>query len=83
MLKTEDGMVQAAVRALRPARCVVVATGAGMSRDSGIPTFRDALTGVWAHYDPDELATEAAFRQRLRIVLESIRWRFGAVIDDP
>src|SRR5207302_10271395 len=75
MLKPEDGMVQAAVRALRPAGCVVVATGAGMSHDSGIPTFRDALTGVWAHYDPDALATEAAFRRNPARVFGWYLWR--------
>jgi NAD-dependent deacetylase len=41
---------------------VVVLTGAGMSAESGIPTFRDALTGHWSHFRPEELATPAAFR---------------------
>jgi len=63
MLKSEDRAMRAAARALRDARQVVVVTGAGMSRESGIPTFRDALTGLWARYDPQELATEAAFRR--------------------
>src|SRR5438552_10006884 len=63
MLKTAEASVQAAAQALRAARCVVVTTGAGMSSDSGVPTFRDALTGLWARYDPEELATEAAFRR--------------------
>lgn len=63
MLKTAEASVLAAARALRAARSVVVTSGAGMSRESGIPTFRDALTGLWARYDPEELATEAAFRR--------------------
>ncbi len=46
---------------LREARRVVVLTGAGMSAESGIPTFRDALTGHWAKYRPEELATPEAF----------------------
>jgi NAD-dependent deacetylase len=33
-----------------------------MSRESGIPTFRDAMEGLWARFDPQELATEAGFR---------------------
>jgi len=41
---------------------VVVLTGAGVSAESGVPTFRDALTGLWARFSPEELATEAAFR---------------------
>lgn len=51
------------VALLRMARRVVVLTGAGMSAESGVPTFRDALTGWWARYDPEELATETAFRR--------------------
>jgi len=41
----------------------VVLTGAGMSAESGIPTFRDAQSGFWARFDPMELATEAGYRQ--------------------
>ncbi len=41
---------------------LVVLTGAGMSAESGIPTFRDALTGLWAHFDPMQLASEEGFR---------------------
>ncbi|MDB4948200.1 MAG: Silent information regulator protein Sir2 [Gemmatimonadetes bacterium] len=47
---------------------VVVSTGAGMSKESGIPTFRDAMDGLWAEYDPTELATEAGFRKDPRRV---------------
>lgn len=50
------GVVQAAGR-------VVVVTGAGMSAESGVPTFRDALTGLWERFDPEELATQQAFRR--------------------
>lgn len=46
------------------ARCGrgVALTGAGMSQESGVPTFRDALTGWWARYDPMQLATPEAYR---------------------
>lgn len=47
---------------LREARHVVVFTGAGASAESGIPTFRDALTGLWERFDPAQLATSEAFR---------------------
>ena len=46
---------------LSNSRRVVVATGAGMSKESGIATFRDAQTGLWARYDPQELATRRGF----------------------
>ncbi len=41
---------------------LAVLTGAGMSAESGIPTFRDTLTGLWARFDPMELASEEGFR---------------------
>src|SRR2546428_12346535 len=75
MLKTEGSPIQAAVRAIHTAQRVVVATGAGMSRESGIPTFREALTGLWARYDPEELATEAAFRRHPARVFGWYAWR--------
>jgi len=50
------------------ARHVAVLTGAGMSAESGVPTFRDAQTGLWAKFRPEELATEEAFRRDPRMV---------------
>src|SRR5437763_1643564 len=75
MLNTDGAAIQAAARALRAAPRVVVATGAGMSQDSGIPTFRDAGVGLWARYDPEELATEAAFRRHPARVFGWYAWR--------
>jgi NAD-dependent deacetylase len=46
---------------LTHSRLTVVLTGAGMSAESGIPTFRDAMTGHWARYRPEDLATPEAF----------------------
>lgn len=52
----------AAARALvADAARIVVFTGAGVSAESGIPTFRDALTGLWARFQPERLATEEGF----------------------
>jgi NAD-dependent deacetylase len=47
---------------LARARKVCVLTGAGMSAESGIPTFRDAMSGLWSRFDPAELASEEGFR---------------------
>lgn len=44
------------------ARRIAVMTGAGMSAESGIPTFRDARTGYWARFDPMQLASAEGFR---------------------
>lgn len=41
---------------------VAVLSGAGMSAESGIPTFRDAMSGLWSRFDPAELASEEGFR---------------------
>ncbi|KPK65679.1 MAG: hypothetical protein AMS21_04090 [Gemmatimonas sp. SG8_38_2] len=54
--------LERAIGALHEAKSVVAATGAGMSKESGIPTFRDALDGLWARYNPEELATREGFR---------------------
>ncbi len=47
---------------LERAASVCVLTGAGMSAESGIPTFRDAQTGLWSRFDPAQLASEEGFR---------------------
>jgi NAD-dependent deacetylase len=75
MLKTDEATVGAVARLIARARSVVMATGAGMSRESGIPTFRDALTGLWATSDPAELATEAGFRRNPARVFGWYTWR--------
>lgn len=48
---------------LRRARAVAVLTGAGISAESGIPTFRDPENGIWAQINPEEVATREAFRR--------------------
>ena len=48
---------------LQDARHIAVLTGAGISAESGVPTFRDAQTGLWARFSPEDLATEQAFRR--------------------
>ena len=64
---TPEGLERAA-EWITGARRVVVSTGAGMSKESGIPTFRDALDGLWARYDPAQLAMEEGFRANPRRV---------------
>ncbi len=60
---------------LGKARHVVVFTGAGMSAESGIPTFRDALTGLWSQYEAERLATPEAFRRDPALVWGWYEWR--------
>ena len=60
---------------LANAERVVVLTGAGVSAESGVPTFREAQSGLWAQYDPRELATPQAFARNPRLVWEWYDWR--------
>jgi NAD-dependent deacetylase len=60
---------------LRSASRVAVLTGAGVSKESGVPTFREAQTGLWAQYDPADLATPEAFSRNPKLVWEWYTWR--------
>src|SRR5258706_13586494 len=63
------------IERLLSAKSVVVLTGAGVSAESGVPTFRDAQTGLWARFKPEELATSRAFLNNPRLVWEWYAWR--------
>ena len=65
----------ALVGALRDARHVCVLTGAGVSAESGVPTFRDAQDGLWAKYRPEDLATPEAFLADPVLIWQWYRWR--------
>ena len=56
------------ISALADARHVAVLTGAGVSAESGVPTFREAQSGLWSQYDPTELATPEAFAANPQLV---------------
>jgi NAD-dependent deacetylase len=63
------------VSQLRNAQTVAVLTGAGISAESGVPTFREAQTGLWSKYRPEELATPQAFQRDPKLVWEWYTWR--------
>ncbi len=63
------------IKTLRSARHIVVLTGAGVSAESGIPTFRDAQTGLWEKFDPSVLASPQGFRQDKALVWGWYEWR--------
>jgi NAD-dependent deacetylase len=73
------GIPPSLVTALRDAKHVAVLTGAGVSAESGLPTFRDPMTGLWAKYRPEDLATPEAFARDPRLVWEWYEWRRGLV----
>lgn len=70
-----DESVARARDALAAARSIVVLTGAGISAESGIPTFRDAMTGLWSRYRPEDLATPEAFASDPATVWAWYAWR--------
>ena len=63
-------------RVLADARSVAVLTGAGVSAESGISTFRDPQDGLWAKFDPMELAHIDAFHRDPELVTRWYHWRF-------
>lgn len=67
----------ASIRKRRPKR-IVVFTGAGVSAESGIPTFRGAA-GLWRNFRSEDLATPQAFARDPKLVWEWYEWRRGLV----
>lgn len=62
---------------VRQAQRIAVLTGAGVSAESGVPTFRDAQTGYWAQFNPHDMATEAGFRANPERVWDWYQHRRG------
>jgi NAD-dependent deacetylase len=67
------------VSLLRKSPKPVALTGAGVSQESGLRTFRDAQTGLWAQYKPTELASPEAFARDPKLVWDWYAWRREAV----
>lgn len=67
------------VRFLTSATRVVVLTGAGVSQESGLRTFRDAQTGLWAKHKPEDLASPEAFARDPKLVWDWYAWRREAI----
>jgi len=70
-----DGGIGAAREILSGIRRLAVLTGAGMSAESGVPTFRDAQTGLWSRFDPMQLASPEGFRADPPLVWRWYAWR--------
>jgi NAD-dependent deacetylase len=66
--------VERAAKLLASARSICVSTGAGMSAESGVPTFRDG-DGLWSRFRPEELASPEAFARDPHTVWSWYRWR--------
>jgi NAD-dependent deacetylase len=68
------------IETLRAATRVVVFTGAGVSAESGVPTFRDKQTGLWENFDAADLATPHAFQRDPPLVWGWYEWRRATVL---
>ncbi len=75
-MSIDPALIAAAASALAAARRVLVLTGAGVSAESGIPTFRGA-GGLWEGFRAEDLATPEAFREDPARVWRWYRWRRG------
>jgi len=66
------------IAACDPSKQVVVLTGAGISAESGVPTFRGE-DGLWKRYRAEDLATPSAFQTNPKLVWEWYDWRRGII----
>jgi NAD-dependent deacetylase len=71
-------LIERARGLLLDARRIVVMTGAGISAESGVPTFRGP-GGMWKSLSPHDLATPEAFSRDARLVWEWYEWRRGLI----
>lgn len=74
-MENEAVIPDALIEALRSSRHLCVLTGSGISAESGVPTFREAQTGLWEKFDPHELATPEAFLRDPDLIWNWYRWR--------
>ena len=72
---SSESRIAAAAALLRQVHHIAVLTGAGVSKESGVPTFRDALDGLWAQYNPEQLATPMAFKRDPKLVWDWYEFR--------
>ena len=73
--------VALATKLLKSKQRICILTGAGISAESGIPTFRDKQTGLWENYGVEDLATPDAFIRDPRLVWSWYQWRRQMVAD--
>ncbi|MFN8451680.1 MAG: NAD-dependent deacylase [Anaerolineae bacterium] len=72
---TLEHLIQQAAELIRSSQHLTALTGAGVSAESGVPTFREALTGLWEQHDPAQLATRQAFEQDPKLVWDFYEYR--------
>lgn len=76
---SEPAALASAIAWVRQARHIAVLTGAGVSAESGVPTFRDAQTGYWAQFRAEDMATPEGFRAHPQQVWDWYQFRRSLV----
>jgi NAD-dependent deacetylase len=74
-IPSDASFAPALIEKLRTVSRILFFTGAGVSAESGLPTFRDAQTGLWAQYKAQDLATPEAFARDPETVWRWYQWR--------
>ncbi|AFK22738.1 NAD-dependent protein deacetylase [Pyrococcus sp. ST04] len=73
-------MIAEVAGVLASSKSAIAFTGAGISAESGVPTFR-GRDGLWKRYRPEELATPEAFRTNPKLVWEFYKWRIKKILE--
>ena len=72
---SDNPLIRRVASLIQSSRKITILTGAGVSQESGVPTFRDAQDGLWAKYDPQQLATPEAFQRNPKLVWDWYEFR--------
>ena len=75
-----DKFIQAAAEIIEESEYLIALTGAGISKESNVPTFRGE-DGLWQNYDAMQLATPTAFTNNPSLVWEWYSWRQGLIAE--
>lgn len=84
MVQVSDDINDEVLELARNAQRVAVLSGAGISAESGVPTFREVQTGLWERFSAQDLATVDAFEADPALVWTWYRWRQSLILQvDP
>jgi NAD-dependent deacetylase len=76
--KMDENLLKEVADVMMNSNYFVALTGAGISKESNVPTFRGE-DGLWRNYDAMELATPSAFARNPTLVWEWYSWRQGLI----
>ena len=73
--------IELAAQWIHDSKHIVILTGAGVSKESGVPTFRDGEGSLWEQYDPMEIATYRAIKEKPKVVWDFYQYRLNKMSD--